>query len=244
MRSRFGLTPSGGFRRNEILESVVRNEHQKDKIEEWKKKRRLREKQKFTYDTKPDEYNALEDDEIGGVMELGVLNQSGSNKGQVDTGLTGNIIIGGKQIALDKGKIRIVDKQAVDSAIVPILERRRYRDQILAVILADRSGQLARMILPKGRYDMLQGGAGVGEIDPKGLMPSDVKMADARPEFMSYYPEGSKQFALALHKLTFILDRTELAFSENIDGWLEKYTTGEAGRPASIGDVSGPSPRL
>jgi hypothetical protein len=224
--------------RNEIMESVVRGEYAADRLEDWKKQRRLREKQRFAYDTGPDVYNNLADDEVAGVMELGVLNQV---NGQVDTGLTGSVIIGGKQMKLDEGKLRIVDKKAVDTAIIPILEERAYKDTILSAILADRSGKIARLILPKQRYDLLVKGADLvtGLKLPAGSkVPEDVKQTDARPEFFSMYPDSSAQFALAVHKMNFILDRTQLAFSEEINDWVQKYNMGDASRAVGAGRVA------
>jgi hypothetical protein len=239
MRPSFGLNPRRKMR-NELMESIVRREHQADNIEDWKKKRRLRASQQFIYDTHPDKYNELAEDDIGGVMELGVLRQSGFQKGQVDENLTGSIIIGGKEVPLDKGKIRIVNKKEVDAAVGPILQERMHKDAIMSAILLDRSGRLCRMILPKDRYDMLKARAPLTGLNlpPNARVPQDVIDIDARPEFMSMYPDSSQQFALASHKIQFILDRTPLAFSEEISDWLTKYNTGDASRAVGAGVVN------
>jgi len=221
MRPRFGITP-GGKMRNELLQTVVRGEHKKRLADEYKMRRRLRDKQQFIFDTNPDEFNALDDDDkLAGVIELGVLN---SRNGQVDTTLDGrSIVIGGREHKLQDGKLRIVDKKTVDDAIIPILQERAYKDAVMSAILSDRSGRIARLILPLDRYNMLKENADLSKIMKNQDVPLDVRQADSRPEMFSLYHESSKEFALAVHKLSLIVDRTELAFSEEIQDWLGKY---------------------
>jgi hypothetical protein len=208
--------------RNELLQTVVRGEHKKRLADEYKMRRRLRKDQEFIFDTNPDQFNALDDDDkLAGVIELGVLN---SKSGQVDTTLDGrSIVIGGREHKLQDGKLRIVDKKTVDDAIIPILQERAYKDAVMSAILSDRSGRIARLILPLDRYNMLKENADLSKIMKNQDVPRDVREADSRPEMFSLYHESSKEFALAVHKLSLIVDRTELAFSEEIQDWLGKY---------------------
>jgi hypothetical protein len=208
--------------RNELLETVVRGDHKERLSEEYKMKRRLRKDQRFIYDTDVADYLAADrkDSELAGVIELGVLNDNG----EVDRSLKDTpIVIGGKEHKLDEGKLRIVDKKTVDDAIIPILEERRFKDAILSAMLSDRSGRIARLLLPKDRYDMLKAGASLRGIMKGQAVPADVIAADARPEYFSLYHESSSQFALAIHKMSLIVDRTNLAFSEEINDWMAKY---------------------
>jgi hypothetical protein len=211
--------------RNELLETVVRGEHKERLSEEYKQKRRLRKDQRFIYDTDVADYLSPDrkDSELAGIIELGVLNDNG----EVDRSLKDTpIVIGGREHKLDEGKLRIVDKKTVDDAIIPIMEERRYKDAILSIMLNDRSGRLARLLLPRDRYEMLKAGANLRPIMKGQPVPADVIAADARPEYFSLYAESSAQFALSIHKMSLIVDRTPLAFSEEINDWLTKYGGG------------------
>ena len=218
MRPRFGIsggTPSD----NSLLASAPRWQHQDRLKEEYQKTRQLRKGQKHLWDTsiKPQEFNQLEDDDIAGITELGVL----KSNGDVDKSLTGSVVIGDREHKLSEGKVRIISKAAVDDAIIPILEERQFKDAILSAILADRSGRIARMMLNKERYAMLAPGGAIRNIN--SAIPTDIVWADARPEYFLFYHESSKEWALATQKLSIIIDNTPIVYDGDIMDWLSAY---------------------
>jgi hypothetical protein len=234
MRPRYGITPSRKMR-NEILESAVRYQWKEQELEDWKKRHRIRDKQAFTYDTPFQKYNALKDEDIGGVMELGILDQKGDGD-NVDKALNGSIVIGGKEHKLENGKLRIIDKKVVDKNLEHIIEQREFKDSILSAIMSDRSGRICRMMLPKKRYDMLRANDSsfrdiFDDPDQGARVSQDIISADGRPEMFMLFHESSKEFALALHKLSLVVDNTQLTFSEGIDEWTSKYNRLKSSSP-------------
>jgi hypothetical protein len=211
--------------RNEILESVVRHQWKDQELEDWKKKRQLHKDQRFTYDTPFTEYNNLEDKDIGGVTELAIIETDPSGNQSINRSLNGSVVIGGKEHTLQAGTLRVIDKKAVDENLNWIVEQRRFKDSIMSAIMSDRSGRIARQVLPKSRYNMLKSNDPTFVTLFKGEqnISGDIVSADGRPEMFMLYHESSKEFALALHKLSLVVDNTELTFSEGIDDWNTKF---------------------
>ena len=233
MRPRFGLKPNRPMR-NEILESAIRSRFQGNQLDEWKSKRQLRESQKFTYDTKFQDYNALADEDIGGVTELAVIKTNPNGESEIDTKLNGNVIIGGKEHKLDQGRLRVIDKKTVDENLGWIVEQRKFKDSIMSAIMSDRSGRICRMVLPAQRYNMLAAGSSTFvELFPgrRELIKQELIDADGRPEMFMLYHQSSKDFSLALHKLSLVIDNTELAFSEGIEEWNKQFGALSASGP-------------
>ena len=232
MRPRYGITP-GRPMRNEILESAVRHQWKAQEWRDYTKKHQLRESQKFTYDTPWIDYNKLKDDDIGGVMELGILKSDGNVDKDLDKQ---SIVIGGKEHKLQDGKLRIIDKKAVDANLDWIVEQRQFKDSIMSAIMSDRSGRICRQMLPLSRYKMLRSNEpsfATELFEGEQNISADIVAADGRPEMFMLFHESSREFALSLHKLSLILDRTELAFSEGIDEWNTKYNRLKASAPTT-----------
>ena len=54
-------------------------------------------------------------------------------------------------------------------------------------------------------------------------VPADVLNADGRPEFFSYFHESSKEWALAIMRLSIVIDNTPLVYDGDIMDWLSSY---------------------
>ncbi len=218
MRPRFDI--SGGTpRNNSILSSIPRWQHANRLKDEYKKTRELREGQKHLWDTniKAQEFIDTPDDQIAGITEIGVLRSDGNVDGQ----LNGSVLIGDREHKLQNGRVRIISKQAVDDAVIPILEERQFKDAILSAILSDRSGRICRMMLAKKNYDMLAPNGAIRSISSN--VPEDIVRADARPEYFTYYHESSKEWALAVQKLSIVIDNTPIVYDGDILDWLSAY---------------------
>ena len=225
MRPRFGIA-KGDRGRNEILSSVVRGRYQREQFDEWKSKRQLRESQRFTRDTLDKDYRALKDNDVGGVMELAIIKADENGNRIIDDKAEGQIVVGGREHTLQKGMLRIIDKKAVDQNLDWIVERREFKDSIMSAIMSDRSGQICRMMLPQDRYDALKSdNPNFQTMFPGQTLARDIIEADGRPEMFMLFHEASKEFALALHKLSLVVDNTEITFSEGIDEWTSKYSS-------------------
>ena len=231
MRPRFqisGGTPSN----NSILSSVQRQGHQDRLKEEYKLTRQLRKGQRHLWDTSEPAQNFIEeeDDNIAGITELGILRSNG----QVDKSITGSVVIGDREHKMSEGKVRIISKAAVDDSVRPILEERQFKDAVLSAILADRSGRICRMMLSKERYNMLKPGtAGDGILSIAPNIPREVRNADGRPEFFSYYHESSKEWAESIMRLSIVIDNTPLVYDGDIMDWLSAYGNVKASNPVA-----------
>lgn len=228
MRPRFDIR---GSKNNEILSSLPRWQHAERLKEEKKLRMEIRDNQKHAWDLpNADEYNdpdQTKDHEIAGVVELGVLKD-----GRVDQTLNGPVVIGGREHNMENGRMRIISKQTVDESLIPIWQEREFKDSIMSAVLSDRSGRICRMMLPADRYKMLIGGNDtIKDIAPK--IPRDVMAQDARPEYFTMFHESSKEWALAVHKLSIVIDRTSIVYDGDISDWLSKYSSLKSTAPGS-----------
>ena len=231
MRPRFGIRGSAN---NEILSSLPRREHAERLKKEMMMKRRLRENQMFAWDEEPTRYNDADDDELAGITELGVL----TSDGYVDKTIDGPVVIGGREHQMKEGRMRIISKQAVDETMGPIFQERAFKDSIMSAILADRSGRICRMMLPKRNYQLLTSNASAadfqGVLGMKVAPPRKILDIDARPEYFTMYHESSSEWALAVQKLSLVIDNTSIAYDGDISDWLGAYGKLRSNAPASI----------
>lgn len=224
MRPRFGISGSVPGD-NSMLSSVSRWQHADRLKEEYKKTRQLRKDQKHLWDTSAStaqQFINAQDDEIAGITELGVLKSNGRGGKDIDDTINGSVVIGDREHKMSAGTVRIISKQAVDDAVIPILEERRFKDAVMSAILADRSGRICRMMLSQDRYQMLQSNnTTITTISPN--IPAEIRAADARPEFFTFYHESSKEWALAVQKLSIVVDNTSIVYDGDIMDWLGAY---------------------
>jgi hypothetical protein len=217
-RPRFGISGSR-IRGNDVLSGAQRQAEREFQEKRYKATREFEHRgQKHIYSTGPDEYNNItKDGDLAGVMELAVLRD-----GKTDIELNGKVVIGGREVDVSEGKVTFISKDAVNEAVGPILEEKRYKDAILSAMLTDRTGRICRMLLPKDRYFSLKAGSGDYQTYVPNA-PDDIKAVDGRPEFWSLYHSSSKEFAMGLHKLSLLVDRSPIAFDQDVMDWLSKF---------------------
>ena len=108
----------------------------------------------------------------------------------------------------------------------------------MSAILADRSGRICRMMLPKTRYNLLSGNVSpsvfANTLGMAVAPPAKITDIDARPEYFTMYHESSSEWALAVQKLSLVIDNTSIAYDGDISDWLGAYGKLRSNAPASI----------
>jgi len=216
MRPRSGLR---GSNRNEILGSLNQKMRAERLRTERKEQGRIRDEQKFAWEEDPKDFNKLKDHQLAGVTELAVLRD-----GKIDSDNDDYIVIGDREHKLQKGRMRIISKTAIDDTLIPILQEREFKDAIIGAILSDRTGRICRMMLNNEAYAQLAPNAdGFDKHFAGRKAPVEIVEAEGRPEFFLGYHESSKPYALGVQKLSVIVDNTNITYDDDIMNWREKY---------------------
>jgi hypothetical protein len=194
--ARFGTKETG---RNALQDSLWKNGDREFNRKRFKHSKTA-DRKKIDVTKLPSEFEPNKDypdEEMCGVVNLGYLDTDGNVNEQYD----GEVQIGGITHTVSKGRIRVLDSDVVQSEIQPILERHKYNQSVVSLMLLDPSDKIARFILGTNAYNKLP--------------------VEARPSTLANYNTRSEKYAEGLTLLEKVVrDSSIIIDSEAVYSYL------------------------